>query len=57
LEPNDAVPVPDKVMIDAPVVFWEMSNVPVSMTSEEVAIEPVLDSAKVAPLPMLVAPV
>ena len=51
------MPLPDSVTIEAPEVVPEISNVPLSTTSLEPAIEPVPDSASVSPEPMeVVAP-
>ena len=50
-------PAPDKVTIEAPVVTPLMLNVPAFATSLDAAIEPEPDSAKVAPLLIVVVPV
>ena len=54
--PSVTVPLPDSVMIEAPGVVAEMSNVPSSATSLELAMVPAPDSASVPPL-IVVAPV
>ena len=55
--PSATLPEPIRVAIEAPVVVCEMSKVPLSKTTAEVAIEPVPLSASVAPPPISVSPV
>ena len=54
--PRAAAPAPDSVVIVAPELVCEMSNVPESATRLEVAIVPAPESASVPPL-IVVAPV
>ena len=54
--PSETPPAPVRVMIDAPPIVPEMSNVPLSMTLAESAIEPVPFSRKAAPVSIVVTP-
>ena len=51
------LPLPDSVLIDAPLVVALMSNVPLSATPLDAAIEPLPLRASFAPEATLVAPV
>ena len=55
--PIKACPEPDKVLIAAPTDVCEISKMPLSMTLEDMAIEPVPVSARVVPVLMVVVPV
>ena len=57
LLPSRVEPLPDRVLIEAPVVVPVMSNTPLAATPEEVATLPVPVSARVAPELIVVAPV
>ena len=54
--PKATVPLPDSVVIDAPALVLEISNVPLSLTPLDVAMLPLPDSARV-PDEIVVAPV
>lgn len=58
LPPRETVPPPERLVIDvAPFVSLEMSNVPLSARPLDVAMLPLPESANVAPLLIVVAPV
>ena len=55
--PRLTTPDPDRVMIEAPALVPEISNVPLSATSDESAMEPVPVSSRLAPESIRVTPV
>ena len=57
LPPSVTAPPPDKLVIEAPIVLPEISNVPLSATPDDDAIAPLPFNASVAPELIDVAPV
>ena len=57
LLPKVVLPAPDKLLMTAPLVLLEISNVPALFTPLLLAIEPEPDKAKVDPVPIVVEPV
>ena len=57
LLPRSTLPLPDRLWIAAPALAAAMLKAPLSITLPDAAMLPLPDSARVAPLPIVVAPV